>query len=141
MSGRAIPVLALLAVLFSAAIARADEIRLKDGTRISGTIVGFENGSFRVETSYGFALIQKDKVADIIITAPKKEPEPKTKSNAPAAPPPAAAPAVVPAAAKESPTSAGASPEATASALERPAAAPSASSSAAKSETALPKEK
>ena len=60
MSGRAIPVLALLVVLFSAAIARADEIRLKDGAKISGTIVGFEKGSFRIETSYGFALIQKD---------------------------------------------------------------------------------
>ena len=141
MSGRAIPGLAMLAVLFSAAVARADEIRLKDGTKISGTIVGFENGSFRVETSYGFALIQKDKVADIIITAPKKEPEPKAKSNAPSAPPPAAAPVVVPAAAKESSPPAGASPEANASAPEHPVAAPSASAPAAKSETALPKPK
>jgi hypothetical protein len=141
MSSRAIPVLALLAVLLSAAIAHADEIRLKDGTKISGTIVGFENRSFRIETSYGFALIQKDKVADIVITAPKKEPEPKAKSNAPAAPPPAAAPAVVPAVAKESSSPAGASPEANASALEHPAAATSASGPAAKSETALPKAK
>jgi len=32
-----------------------DENRLKDGTKkISGTIVGFESGSFRVETAYGF---------------------------------------------------------------------------------------
>ena len=87
MSSRAIPGLALLAVLLGATAARADEIRLKDGTKISGTIVGFENGSFRVETSYGFALIQKDKVADINITAAKKEPEPKAKSNMPVAPP------------------------------------------------------
>ena len=82
--------LALLSLLFSAGAARADEIRLKDGTKIIGTIVGFENDSFRVETSYGFALIQKDKVADISIIATKKDSEPKPKANAPAPPPPAA---------------------------------------------------
>src|SRR5882672_4989654 len=108
MRDRALPGLALLAVLFSASAARADEIRLKDGSKISGTIVGFESASFRVETSYGFALIRKDKVADINITAPKKEPEPKTKSNVQPAPiptaptPPAAsAPEVAPAVEKE----------------------------------------
>ena len=52
MSGRAIPFLILLASLSNVPSARADEIRLKDGTKISGTIVGFENDSFRVETSY-----------------------------------------------------------------------------------------
>ena len=62
-----------LAWLFGAGPASADEIRLKDGTKIVGTIVGFENDSFRVETSYGFALVQKDKVADITITASKKD--------------------------------------------------------------------
>ncbi len=69
MSSRAIPGLALLIIMLGATAARADEIRLKDGTKITGTIVGFENDSFRVQTSYGFALIQKDKVADISITA------------------------------------------------------------------------
>src|ERR1700716_3360670 len=102
MSGRAIPFLALLAALSNAAAARADEIRLKDGTKISGTIVGFENDSFRVETSYGFALIRKDKVADINISAAKKEPEPKAKPSAPVAPSPAATPTATPAVAKES---------------------------------------
>jgi hypothetical protein len=111
MGSRAIPGLALLTVLLCGAAARADEIRLKDGTKISGTIVGFENGSFRVETSYGFALIEKDKVADINIVAAKKEPEPKAKPNAPAVPPPAAPPAVVPAVAKEPAASTGALPE------------------------------
>ena len=72
MRGRAIPAGALLSFLIAAGAARADEIRLKDGTKIIGTIVGFENDSFRVETSYGFALIRKDKVADINITATKK---------------------------------------------------------------------
>jgi hypothetical protein len=48
-----------------ASVAPADDLRLKDGTRISGTIVGFEDSSFRVKTSYGFALIEKDQVVSI----------------------------------------------------------------------------
>jgi len=102
MKGRAIPFLALLASMHNTAGARADEIRLKDGTKINGTIVGFENDSFRVETSYGFALIQKDKVADINISATKKDLEPKPKTNTPAAAPAEIKPATVPALAKES---------------------------------------
>jgi hypothetical protein len=93
MRGRSIVTLALLALCLSANAARADEIVLKDGGKITGTIVGFENDSFRVETSYGFALVRKDKVADITISAPKKESEPKAKSGGAAS---AAMPAVVP---------------------------------------------
>jgi hypothetical protein len=119
MRGRAIAGLALVAILFIGISSRADEIRLKDGTKISGTIVGFENGSFRVETSYGFALIEKDKVADINITAAKKEPEAKPKFNTVPAPSAAAPPAAGPAAAKESATPAGTSPESNALAPER----------------------
>jgi len=137
MRSRAISGLALLAVLLCAGAARADEIRLKDGTKITGTIVGFEDGSFRVETSYGFALIQKDKVADINITAAKKDPEPKAKSTAPSAPPFAPpstpAPAVVPAVAKEPASGAGASAEMMAPVPERTAPA--------KTEAASPKPK
>jgi hypothetical protein len=77
-----IPALALLSLLIPAGSLRADEIRLKDGTKIEGTIVGFENESFRVETSFGFALIRKDKVADINITASKKETDSKPKQAA-----------------------------------------------------------
>ncbi len=72
MRGKPILSLALLSLLIAAGAAHADEIRLKDGTKIIGTIVGFENDSFRVETSYGFALVQKDKVADINIVAHEK---------------------------------------------------------------------
>jgi hypothetical protein len=79
---------ALPLFLMGVRAARADEIRLKDGSKIIGTIVGFENDSFRVQTSYGFALIQKDKVADINITANAKDSDSATKSSAtPAAPP------------------------------------------------------
>lgn len=105
-------------LLCSAGAARADEIRLKDGTKISGTIVGFENDSFRVETAYGFALIRKDKVADISITAAKKEPEPKPARAASVPEPtpaatataaPAPTPAIDPAVVKEPAASGGGS--------------------------------
>src|SRR5271168_5184412 len=126
-----IPALVLLSLLIPAGALRADEIRLKDGTKIEGTIVGFENDSFRVETAYGFALIRKDKVADINIMAAKpeskpeskleskkdteikpesrpeskleskKDSEPKAKSSVPVPPPSSTAPTVVPAVARE----------------------------------------
>ena len=140
MRGKSILALALLSLFISARPARADEIRLKDGTKIIGTIVGFENDSFRVETSYGFALVQKDKVVDISIIATKKESEPKPKANTPAAPLPATSPSVVPAVAKESAPAANASAEATALAPMRPPVSAGASASAApKTEVAAPK--
>ena len=48
--------------------AHADEIRLKDGSKIIGTIVGYEDDSFRVQTAYGFALIRKNSVKEIVPT-------------------------------------------------------------------------
>ncbi len=63
--------------LLLASPALADEIRLKDGTRITGTIVGLEDNSFKVQTSYGFALVRKDKIATII----PSEPKPEAKKN------------------------------------------------------------
>jgi hypothetical protein len=134
MSGRAIPFLALLAALVCAASARADEIRLKDGTKISGTIVGFEDNSFRVETSYGFALVLKDKVADISISATKKELEPKPKSSASATAPSAAKPTAPPAVEKETPPATNPPTVLNASATERPLAGANASLVPAKNE-------
>ena len=135
MRGKAVPLLAVLSLLILAGAARADEIRLKDGTKIIGTIVGFENDSFRVETSYGFALIRKDKVADINITAAKKEPEPSAKSSTPA-PASTTTQGVVPAVAKEP------SPEAIALAPMRAPSSPAASAAtAAKDGPAAPKVK
>jgi len=68
--------LAALALLLSAASACADEIKLKDGSKINGTIVGFEDNSFKVKTSYGFAVVQKDQVVSITVTDAAKQPEP-----------------------------------------------------------------
>ena len=45
---------ALALLLLLASPVHADTLKLKDGQKISGTIVGFENGMFRVETDYGF---------------------------------------------------------------------------------------
>ena len=71
----------------------ADELRLKDGTKIVGNIVGFEGDAFKVETSYGFALVKKDKVASIIVAEAKPPASPPpAKTN-----PPPIAPAVNPA--------------------------------------------
>ncbi|HWF12614.1 MAG TPA: hypothetical protein VG272_02680 [Candidatus Acidoferrales bacterium] len=138
-----IPALALLSLLIPAGALRADEIRLKDGTKIEGTIVGFESDSFRVETSYGFALIRKDKVADINITASKKDSDSKTKSaasfdsTAPAAPP------VTPAVVKQPATSNNSSKEGNGTAQDRSASSAGVTSSAAsfKVDLAAPKVK
>jgi len=70
-------------------VLRADELKLKDGTTISGTIVGFEENSFKVKTSYGFAEVQKDQVVSIVISAGAKKKESEKK------PEPAAEPTAV----------------------------------------------
>jgi hypothetical protein len=78
-------------VVFLVAVGvRADEIKLKDGTKISGTIVGFEENSFRVKTSYGFAVVQKDQVLSISISDSAKKSEAERKPDADKKPEPAA---------------------------------------------------
>jgi hypothetical protein len=81
----------------------ADELKLKDGTKIVGTIVGFEDNSFKVKTGYGFADVQKDQVLFINITesgksdARVKKPEPTVeKTLAPANSESASAPVSLP---------------------------------------------
>jgi hypothetical protein len=75
---------AITAVLAASLATQADELKLKDGTKITGTIVGFEENSFKVQTSYGFAVVQKDQVVAISISdAAKTTPE---KAAVPAKP-------------------------------------------------------
>ncbi|HEY8715155.1 MAG TPA: hypothetical protein VIM00_07220, partial [Candidatus Acidoferrum sp.] len=50
--------------------ARADEIRLKDGKKLYGVIVAYEDNMFKVKTDFGFVLVEKDKIAAIIPTVP-----------------------------------------------------------------------
>jgi hypothetical protein len=86
--------LATGASLLAPRTTRADELKLKDGSKIFGTIVGFEENSFKVKTSYGFAVVQKDQVVSISITAAKpvaspapaaEKPKPEAASVAPVA--------------------------------------------------------
>jgi hypothetical protein len=65
----------IVAILAIAANARGDEFHLKDGSKIVGTIVGYENDSFRVQTSYGFASVRKDSIAEIVPSEKKAAPD------------------------------------------------------------------
>ena len=77
-------VAALAAVLCLAAIsARADEIRLKDGKKLYGVIVAYEDNMFKVKTEFGYVLAEKDKIASIVPSTPANV-APKT-DKAPAA--------------------------------------------------------
>jgi len=96
--------IALVTFLAAFYVARADELKLKDGNTVVGTIVGFEEHSFKVKTSYGFAEVQKDQVVSIVISpvAKKKELEkkPDPSSDAAVAPDPAPTKVTKPAPAK-----------------------------------------
>src|SRR6266849_4752983 len=71
----------LLSVLFVLAFcaiglcARADEIRLKDGKKLYGVIVAYEDNMFKVKTDFGFVLVEKDKIESIIPSTPAGKPE------------------------------------------------------------------
>lgn len=73
--------LAALAVIVALGV-RADELTLKDGSKINGTIVGYQADSFRVKTTYGFAVVRKDQVASIRMTDLAKAPAPAAKNVA-----------------------------------------------------------
>jgi hypothetical protein len=69
--------------------ATGEELTLHNGQKIVGTIVGFENDMFRVETEFGFALIRKDRVATISFgpRSPKEAGQkPGERKNPPPAP-------------------------------------------------------
>jgi hypothetical protein len=75
-------VLALSALAHSA---RADEIRLKDGKKLYGVIVAYEDNMFKVKTDYGYVLVEKDKIASIVPATPGAKPESDSKPNKDAA--------------------------------------------------------
>ena len=60
----------LIAVCAAAHVLRADEIKLKDGKKLYGVIVGYEDNMFRVKTDFGFVLVEKDKIASIVPAGP-----------------------------------------------------------------------
>jgi hypothetical protein len=65
--------------------ARADEIRLKDGKKLYGVIVGYEDNMFKVKTDFGYVLVEKDKIASIIPDSQAQpaaaKPDPGAKSG------------------------------------------------------------
>jgi hypothetical protein len=62
-----------------ARVALADEIRLKDGKKLYGVIVGYEDNMFKVKTDFGFVLVEKDKIASIIPDSPGQPASAKTE--------------------------------------------------------------
>jgi len=78
------PVVSAL-VVFGACLfirpAGADEIRLKDGKKLYGVIVAYEDNMFKIKTDFGFILVEKDKIAAIIPAEP-----PKAKRESPSEP-------------------------------------------------------
>jgi len=66
---------------------RADEIRLKDGKKLYGVIVAYEDNMFKIKTDFGYVLVEKDKIASIVPSTPaaatsaKSEPKPAAKKQ------------------------------------------------------------
>lgn len=84
-------VLALVAASLAASAIYADEIRLKDGKKLYGVIVGYDDNMFKVKTDYGYVLVEKDKIAQIIPSSSSSNDATKTSTPAPAPAQPAAA--------------------------------------------------
>lgn len=85
------PVIAGALLLTFSAIAvsaRADEIQLKDGKKLYGVIVAYEDNMFKVKTDFGFVLVEKDKISKIIPSTPAEKAEPAAAAKKDAAPHP-----------------------------------------------------
>jgi hypothetical protein len=74
------------ALCLTATSAFCDEIRLKDGKKLYGVIVAYEDNMFKIKTDFGFVLVEKDKIASIIPTTPGSA-TPATAATATAAKP------------------------------------------------------
>jgi hypothetical protein len=80
-----------LALVF-ANVCFADEIRLRDGKKLYGVIVAYEDNMFKVKTDFGFVLVEKDKIASIVpATGPAASTENAASDKNAAAPKNAAA--------------------------------------------------
>ncbi|MGH9716579.1 MAG: hypothetical protein ACRD4R_07620 [Candidatus Acidiferrales bacterium] len=80
-----------LAVLLGVGIAHSDEFKLKDGSTIVGSVVGYAGNSFKVKTSYGYALVEKDKIISIRISNSSESSSSESKAKPEARKPPVAA--------------------------------------------------
>jgi hypothetical protein len=77
----------------AAAPVSADEIRLKDGKKLYGVIVAYEDNMFKVKTDYGYVLVEKDKIAEIVPNTPAGQPADAKPAAQPAKTGPAPSPA------------------------------------------------
>src|SRR5712692_2925215 len=137
--------MAIFAGAMTAAVlsARADEIRLKDGKKLYGVIVAYDDNMFKVKTDFGYVLVEKDKIASIIPTTPatpKAEPTAKKEAGPETSKPatdsqPKAEPAVA-SSAETTPTTTNASTKSTSpgAAEKREKAAPKITNAAVKPE-------
>jgi len=88
-----------VALCSTATAARADEIRLKDGKKLYGVIVAYEDNMFKVKTDYGYVLVEKDKIESIVPSTPasatpKTDKTPAAKKDPATSAEPKAEPAV-----------------------------------------------
>ncbi|HEY6387838.1 MAG TPA: hypothetical protein VIX91_19345 [Candidatus Acidoferrum sp.] len=72
-SAVALPMALVVVLCGVASSARADEIRLKDGKKLYGVIVSYEDNMFKVKTDFGYVLVEKDKIASIVPSTPAGE--------------------------------------------------------------------
>ena len=59
------PLWCLAGLLAVAPLVMAEEVTLRDGRKLTGTIAGVESGVYRLETDFGVALIKKEWIAHI----------------------------------------------------------------------------
>jgi len=71
----------LAAAGLCASAVHADEIRLKDGKKLHGVIVAYEDNMFKVKTDFGYVLVEKDKIASIIPDTPAEPAATKTEAS------------------------------------------------------------
>jgi hypothetical protein len=79
-ANRILRLASIWALSLAALPAWADEIRLKDGKKLYGVIVAYEDNMFKVKTDFGYVLVEKDKIASIVPTAPNSEAQPTAKT-------------------------------------------------------------
>ena len=80
-------VLCVLAMCALAVPTRADEIRLKNGKKLYGVIVAYEDNMFKIKIDIGYVLVEKDQIASIVPSTPaaatsaKSEAKPAAKKQ------------------------------------------------------------
>ena len=124
--------LLLCAGAFAAAV-HADEIRLKDGKKLHGVIVAYEENMFKVKTDFGYVLVEKDKIASIVPDTPADSEEAKAAAKPAAKSEPAAGKSAEP-----TPVAADAKKQGTAGTLTSSAARPEIPLTAAKGDATPP---